>query len=764
MTAPIATIDRLKIRPSHLERLAFVYVRQSSPHQVRNNLESQRLQYGFVDQALALGWSRERIVVVDEDQGQTASLPQLRAGFGDIVAAVARREGGIVMSFELSRLSRNDLDWHQLVYLCRWTDTLIADEHGLYDPSTITDRLMLGIRGQVNELERDNIVHRMVEARWNKARRGEFFTIPPAGYERDDSGQLQLSPDEAVQGAVHRVFDQFDRLGTGRQVWLWWRDEGLPFPVRNSTPRSHPIVWLPVSSRHIYAMLCHPIYAGAFVFGRRETRRELDPETRTIVVRHGLRRDADRLRGAWPVLIQDHHPAYISFDKYLENQRRMRDNSMMAAATHEGHQGPAREGRALLQGLLRCGHCGRRMYVNYGGEKAARTLQYRCAYSRALLGTECQLVGGRRIEATVVEAFLQVTEMAGPEAAALAGEKLREEIAAAERSWRLQLEKAEYEAQRAERQYMAVEPENRTVARELERRWNEHLEQVEAVRAQAARGAVGRQPLTEEELARARELGRDLDAAWNAETTTVRDRKRLLRAVIDEVQLRTDEKRHLVRIVWKGGAVTDRELPRLGPAEAARSRATAEDVVELVRRLAREFDDAQIARILNRQGRRSGRGLTFARSSVSSLRHKNDIPVCPHKKPRDEREGPFTADEAARELGVSMDTVHRWLRQGVLAGEQTAPAAPWRILLTEEVRRRLKAGDAPPDWVGLSEAARRLGLSKQLVAHMVNTGKLPAMRTVVGKRPCWRIDVSSATCGPQTDIFDQVSSTDSKDS
>jgi excisionase family DNA binding protein len=760
MNTPPTGIDRLKIRAAHQERLAFVYVRQSSLRQVRHNLESQRLQYGFAERAAALGWSRERILVVDEDQGKSAALPQSRGGFGDMVAAVARGEVGIVMSFELSRLSRNDLDWHHLVYLCRWTDTLIADEEGLYDPSSSADRLMLGIRGQVNELERDNIVHRMVEARWNKARRGEAFTIPPAGYERDETGQLQLSADEAVQAAVRRVFVKFDELGAGRQVYLWWRAEGLPFPVRRNVPRTHPIVWVPVCCRHVYQMLRHPIYAGAFVFGRSETRRELDPETRTIVLRRGLRRGLD----GWPVLIHDHHPAYISFAKYLENQQRLRGNSMMGCATDESHQGAAREGRALLQGLLRCGHCGRRMYVNYGGARPARTLQYRCSYSRALLGTECQLVGGKRIEAIVVDAFLQATESAGPQAAALAGDKLREEIAAAERSWRLQIEKAEYEAQRAERQYMAVEPENRTVARELERRWNEQLEQVGAVRAQAARAGAARQPLTAQELAHAQELGRNLEAVWNAETTTVRDRKRLLRALIEEVQLRTEEQRHLVRIVWKGGAVTDRELARLGPADLGRAHATEEGVVELVRRLASEFDDAQIARVLNRQGRHSGLGLTFTRSSVSSLRHKNHIPACAHKKPRDQREGPFTADEAARELGVSMHTVHRWLRQGVLAGEQAAPAAPWRILLTEDVRRRLKAGDAPADWVGLSEAARRLGLSKPLVAHMVKTGKLPAMRTVVGKRRCWRIDVSSATCGRQTDIFDQVSSSDTKES
>jgi DNA invertase Pin-like site-specific DNA recombinase len=292
--------DRLKVRAEHQERVAFVYVRQSSLRQVRNNLESQRLQYGFAEQAAALGWSRERIVVVDEDQGRSGALPQSRGGFGAIVAAVARGEVGIVMSFELSRLSRNDLDWHHLVYMCRWTDTLIADEQGLYDPSSSGDRMMLGIRGQVSELERDSAVHRMVEARWNKARRGEAFTIPPAGYELDELGQLQLSSDEAVQATVSRVFDKFDELGAARQVYLWWRAEGLTFPVRRMLPRAHPIVWVPVNYRMIYTMLRHPIYAGAFVFGRSETRRELDPETQKVVLRRGVR----RAREDWPVLIK----------------------------------------------------------------------------------------------------------------------------------------------------------------------------------------------------------------------------------------------------------------------------------------------------------------------------------------------------------------------------------------------------------------------------------------------------------------------------
>jgi excisionase family DNA binding protein len=508
-------------------------------------------------------------------------------------------------------------------------------------------------------------------------------------------------------------------------------------------------------------VLRHPIYAGVFVFGRSYTARTLDPDTQRIVVRRGVR----SAMKDWPVVIQDHHPAYMSFDKYLGNQKRLRENAMMKrASADESHTGAPREGHGLLQGLARCGHCGRQMYVNYGGASIRRTLQYRC--SRRFVAQapidECQLVGGKRIEAAVVAAFLAATADAGVEAAALAGEQLRGEIESAERSWQLLIEKAEYGAQRAERQYAAVEPENRTVARELERRWNERLEELDVVRAKATAAHQHRRPLSDDEVARAQALGRDLDAVWNAATTTARDRKRLLRALIEEVQLRTDEKRHHVRIVWKGGAVTDREVVRATKGGAA-LHATASEIIELVRKVACEFDDAQIARILNRQGHRSGLGLAFTKSSVSSMRHKHQIPACAKKAPRDEREGPFTADEAARELGVRCSTVHHWLRQGVLAGEQVTPRAPWRIVLTEEVRRRLAGGDAPAGWVGLAEAAKRLGVGKSLVAYWVKRGKLDAYRTRVGKRSCWKIDVSSVTCSRQNDLFDQKINADDEE-
>jgi DNA invertase Pin-like site-specific DNA recombinase len=725
--------------------------------QVRVYHESARRQYALVEWAATLGWTPDRILTVDEDQAKSGTVPFTRTGFGRLVTAVGRGEVGIVIGLEASRLARNSPDWAHLFYLCRWTDTLIADEHGLYDLSLANDRMVVGLRGQVSELELDNTIHRMIEARWSKARRGELVTVPPAGYERDDTDRLVMAPDEAVAHAFHTVFQKFDELGSARQVMVWWRAQGLAFPVRRLKLRSHPVIWVPPTYRIILETLHHPIYAGAYVYGRRQTVREIDPDDpRRLRLRQ-------KFRKAWPVLIKGHHPGYISFEHYLKNQERIRGNVMMAGQ-HPDPGGPAREGPALLQGLARCGHCGRRMTVSYGGRRsrqANRTMQYRCyATRRELAGPDCQLVGGKRIDQAVVEAFLDATRPAGIEAAQRAAAETERQHEASSRYWELQIERARYEAERAERQFHAVEPENRLVGREVERRWNARLADLEAVRAKAQAAREEPVAFTEPEREQAARLGENLEAVWNAPTTTHRDRKRLLRCVIEEVQLSTRAECFGVRIVWKGGAVTDREVRRI---RSGKANATSEDTIELVRKLATEFDDAQIARILNRQGRRTGRGNPFTKARIHSLRGRHRIPACPRPEPKDPREGPFTADEAAAELGVNMHTVHRWLRDGLLAGRQATPGAPWRILLTEEVRRRLSGGDAPPDWVGLTEAARQLGLTKPRVAYLVKTGKLEAMRTTVGKRECWKIDVSSAPGGQIRGLFDPMHNDDSQE-
>jgi excisionase family DNA binding protein len=737
-----------KITPAHLARMAYVYVRQSSLHQVQEHLESQRRQYELVEWALARGWPREAIVVIDEDQGKSSATAKTRAGFARLLGAVASAEAGIVIALEVTRLARNSPDWHHLLYLCRFSATLIADAHTIYDPALSADRMVLGIRGQMGELELDSAIERMVSARWHKAERGALITIPPPGYEVDEAGELVTTSDEAVAHAISMVFEKFAELGSARQVLLWWQSQGLKYPVRRIELRAHPVVWLPPSYGMVLRTLHNPIYAGAYVFGKSETVRRLGGEdAQTIQVRRVK-------RSAWPVLIRDHHRAYIGFEQFLENQERMRNNTAMNNPEPGESGGPAREGPALLQGLVMCAKCGRKMHLSYGGHRSQRVYQYRCSRARSQQGgTDCQLVGGKRIDQTVVAVFLEATQPCAQAAARQANEEARRQGEGLRRYWAHQIEKAQYEAQRAERQYMAVEPENRVVARALERRWNLQLEALEQVKRQAEQALQAPVLLSEEELEKIRLLGADLSALWQAPTTTNRDRKRLLRCLIEEVQLRTEEGRYAIRIIWKGGALSERELVRSKPGCAQR---TAEDTVELVRALAREFDDAQIARVLNKQGRRSGLGNPFTQQSVTSLRGKHGIPKCSKVMAKDPTDGPFTADEAARELGVTMSTVHRWLREGVLAGEQLTAGSPWRIVLTAEVRQRLAGGAAPKDWVGLSEAAKRLGLSKSHVAYLVKTGKLTAVHTTVGGRRCWRINISSAACGKQPGLFDQM--------
>ena len=747
------TSTNSKIAREHLERRAYVYIRQSSQFQVEQHQEGRRRQYDLVQQVCDLGWPKARVIVIDEDQGKSGSLARTRPGFERLVKTVGRGEVGMVMSLEASRLARNSPDWHNLVYMCRFTNTLIADEYGIYDPSVGTDRMVLGMRGQMSELELDFSIHRMVEARWSKARSAGYLVYPPAGYELDDLEKIVMTSDEAVSSAIRTVFKKFDEFQIASRVFSWWRDEGLRFPVRRYQQKSKPIVWVTPEYRHIRTVLHNPIYAGAYVFGRSQSVREVNPNNPQRVRVRQVKREA------WPVFIKDNHPGYISWDKFEEIKARLEDNQQMQRRDHDAPKGPAREGQALLQGLVRCGHCGRGMQVGYGGScrpaRTSTTLQYRCSQLRKVgLGKNCQVVGGKRIDNVVVDAFLEATQFAGQEAARLAACQIQKENEEAEKSWALQIEKAAYEAERAERQFHAVEPENRIVARTLEARWEARLQELEELRSQAEANRTQRRPLTAEEVKKARLLGQDVGSIWTASTTTNQDRKQLLRAAIQEVQLSTEKTRYRVKIIWAGDAVTEREVKRFKRGNSLFK--TPEDTVEMVRKLATEFDDKQICRVLNKQGRRTGHGNPFTAHKVAQLRNRNGIPNCPKKEPQDPKEGPFTADEAAAELGVTYSTIHRWLRNGTLPGRQLAPGAPWRIILTDELRRKLKSGEAPEGWVGLTQASKELGLTKPQVAYLVKTGKLPAVRTAVGTREYWRIDVSSATCGQQKSLFEQT--------
>jgi DNA invertase Pin-like site-specific DNA recombinase len=316
MKIPLAEVQT-KILPQHLERSAYIYVRQSSPYQVEHHRESGRMQYALVEWAQQLGWPKEQIRVLDEDQGQSSSTPRTRSDFGELIAAVARAEAGVVIGLEISRLARNSPDWANLMYLCRWTETLVVDETGVWDPARPTDRMVLGLRGQMAEMELDTSIQRMTEARWSKARRGELVTVPPAGYELDEEGKLVVTSDERVATAIRTVFSKFDELGSARQVDAFWREQGLLFPARCKELRSHPVVWVKPSSSRIAYVLGHPIYAGAYVFGRTETVRRVEAGNPPKVVVRRVKRDQPA------VLIMDHHEGYILFDKFVHNQQRI---------------------------------------------------------------------------------------------------------------------------------------------------------------------------------------------------------------------------------------------------------------------------------------------------------------------------------------------------------------------------------------------------------------------------------------------------------
>jgi excisionase family DNA binding protein len=748
-----------RITGTHLARLAYVYVRQSSLAQVENNQESTRRQLQLVDDVVSRGWSRERVVLIDEDQGHTATLAGGRRGFERLLEAVAKGEVGVIAALEASRLARNSPDWAQLIYIARYTCSLIADETGIYDPTSSTDRMVLGIRGQISEIEIDTSIHPMIEARWNKAKRGEMVFIPPAGFDIDDLDKIVKTTDEQVAHAIQLVFTKFDELGSARQVFVWWQGAKLNFPVRRLGLRSHPIVWMEPRYRMIYEVLRNPIYAGAYVYGKNQRVRQADPNHPGKLIIRTIRRSE---WSEWPILIEGHHEGYVSFAKWTENRARLQGNQAVMKA-HGSASGPAREGGALLQGVVRCGTCGRGMVVSSSGARqdgTKKAIIYLCKGAERTTA-KCQYVNGRRVDDAVVRAFLEVVQPRALEAAARAEEQAEQEAEDLSRAWQLRLEKAEYEAQRAERQFQAVEPENRIVARELERRWNARLVDLERLRQEASAARAEHRPLEEEEKAKIQALAEDIATVWEAETTTNRDRKRLLRCLIEEVQLRTERARYLVRIVWKGGAAIDLEVKR--NARGSTNRRTAEDTVELIRKLAQDLDDAQIARVLNRQGRRRAFGAPFTRGSVSSIRRNNDIPCCPRKEPRDSQGGPFTAQEAARELGVTPCTIYDWIRDGVLPAKQLTAGAPWRIRLSDEQRARLSGADAPAGWVRVSEAARRLGVSTSRVVDLVRRGKLRAVHTRVGKRRCWKVDVSVGEFARQADLFEETRSDRAKE-
>ena len=734
--------DLAKIQPTHTQRAACIYVRQSTPSQVEHNRESTARQYALADRACQLGWSREQVVVIDEDLGLSGSSTDQRSGFTRMTSEVALGHVGIILGLEVSRLARNNADWYRLLELCGLTDTLIGDNDGVYHPALFNDRLLLGLKGTMSEAELHIIRARLEGGIRNKAARGELRRGLPVGFVWGEAdGEVLFHPDAAVIGAIRTVFERFAEFGSARRVWLWFRSEALSFPLQDG-PQGQ-IRWVAPTYTALHHILTNPVYAGAYTYGKTRTERYLDAQGAVKKRMRHLPLEQ------WAVLLPHHHPGFIAWETFQANQARLDSNTR--PRPHQGG-GALREGSALLQGLSTCGRCGRRLHTHYRGRNS--TPGYHCAGKDLVngRGVYCFNLGGLAIDRAVADAFLTAVTPAAVEATLLSVQQLQSHHDAALAQWRLEIERLRYEAERAERRYRTVDPENRLVAHGLEAEWEKHLRDLAAAEAELRRREQ-RQPSSvgPKQLERLHTLGADLRQVWNATTTTDRDRKELLRTLLEEVMLdvkRAEGQAHLT-LRWRGGAITtlDVPVPRFRPLGPR----TDEDTLSLLRRLATLYPDEVIAGILNRQGRKTAMGERFTANQVGSLRRYRNIPR--FQPPAEPPNGDLvTIRKAAQILGMNTSSIHRWLADGFIAGEQVTLGAPWQIRITEELRARI-VPQAPPEYLPMLETTLKLGVSRQTVLQRVKRGELAAVLVRQGRRKGLRIKVVDH----QPALFEQLS-------
>lgn len=719
----------LKIQPYHRSLQALVYIRQSTPKQVLLHPESTQRQYQLADVAQRWGWPLPQIVVIDEDLGRSGVSSEKRTGFQRLVASISLGAVGIVLVTEVSRLSRLNSDWHRVIELCAVFQTLIADEDGIYDPRDPNDRLVLGVKGTLFAAELHLLRQRMRGNLLNKARRGELALRLPVGYRRLHDGQVVLDPDEAVRQTLNSLFEQFALLKNARAVQRYFYQHQLKMPrLVQSGADNGRLLWVKPTYQMIQQVLTSPVYAGVFVYGRR--RREIQPGEPPVT------KERHRALEEWDIVVPNTYPAYISYEQYLANRRLLRDN--LYNFEKKG-RGAAREGRALLQGLVLCGRCGRRLTVSYGHQYQV----YQCRRAQlAYAEAQCQAFPIHDLDQAVAELFLQAMAPAQLETTLSALSVLEQERQTLEQHWQRRLERARYQVQRAQRQYDAVEPENRLVARELERRWNEaltalqHLEQEYAIvqRTELA-------PLSEQEQEAVRQLARDLPAVWQAPTTKAVDRKQLLRLAITEVTVTADPATRSADyvIVWSGGATTRHHLQRPPLGWACR---TAPQVVERVRALAVHYPDHQIAEQLQAEGLRTRTGKPWTYQRVFSLRKLYHVPSrCPLTTgPMSARgDGLISAKTAAQRLQVSASLIQLWAQRGVLVKDQRVATSKLWVRLDPSDIARLNGSTSAAHLASIPQIMKARGLSRQEVWDLVRQGHYRAYRIAHGRGWEWRL-------------------------
>jgi DNA invertase Pin-like site-specific DNA recombinase len=641
-----------KVTTDHVRRLAYLYVRQSSLQQVHDHRESTVRQYDLKGRAQALGWTADRIQVIDEDQGLSGASATERDGFQRLVADVGLGRVGLVMGLEVSRLARNSSDWHRLLEICALTETLILDEDGIYDPAHFNDRLLLGLKGTMSEAELHVLRARLIGGQMNKARRGELWMKPPIGFVVNARGQLTLDPDEQVQQAVRLLFDTFRRTGSAGAVVRHFRHEGLTWPRHLvSGPRPGALVFGPLEHSRVLGILHNPRYAGAYVYGRTRQRKVRVP---------GQMRHRRLPREEWKVFLPDVHARYLTWDEYDANQVTLRQNAHGYGS--DRRRSPPREGVALLQGLVVCGRCGDRMTVRYETRQGHPAPVYACQRRGIATATPaCQLIHGAALDAAISDLVLAAVTPASVDVALEVFDELRTREADVDRARRAQVTRAREDAELAQRQFFAVRPEHRLVADTLERDWNDALRRLARAEDDYQRANEARpRALTADMREQITALVADLPRVWHDPRTPARERKRILRLLIEDVTLVRDE---VIRmsIRWKGGAtaVIERPLPLAAPD----LRRTPADIVEQVRALATEQTDGQIARTLNHRWLRTGTGQAFTSVRVHFVRYTYDIPsYADHLQ----RVGWLTADQIAQTLQVHPTTAKKFAHAGIL--------------------------------------------------------------------------------------------------
>jgi DNA invertase Pin-like site-specific DNA recombinase len=679
--------DSPKIRPDHRDRLALIYVRQSTPLQVREHTAGAARQYDLAGRARDLGWPQPRIEVIDQDQGRSGTSTTGRDGFQYLTAQVGLGRAGAVLSLEASRLARSCSDWYRLIEICALTDTLVIDEDGVYDPTQYADRLLLGILGTMSEAELHWLRSRLLGGKLEKARDGQLRFRPPTGLVYDPQGRIVFDPDEQVRHTIRLVFDLFERSGSALAVVQHFADHHLRCPTRLwGGARDGQLVWGPLSEGRVLAILHNPEYAGAYAYGRTKTRAQCLPgEELRIKGRTRRVRPED-----WTSLILEHHVGYLTWEQFQRNQHRLDENR---TARDEDRRGAVRAGVALLQGIVRCGRCGRRMSVRYLED--GKIPSYECNGVRSrYAGATCQAMRGDAIDAAVARVFLEAMRPAQLEVSMAALDQVAAQARQLDRQWQMTLERARYEAELARRRFVAVEPENRLVGRTLEREWNEKLAEVERLERDAAlRPQLSARLVDPQERRRILALAQDLPALWHASTTLQTERKQLLGYLIKDVTLCRGEATIHVAIRWQTEACTTLEVPR--PVRVYEARRTDPAVVARVRALAPEHTDGQIAALLDQEGFRSGTRAPFSADKVQWIRYVHSIPSgCPEGPaacPGGVRgDGRCTAQVAAEQLNVTVSTIAAWCQSGRLDGVQAVPHGPWWIKLTPETIAALR--------------------------------------------------------------------------